>query len=112
MEAAARDVMVEVVLFCPFYRDSMWELSPLNAANNVNSLGGGLTRESVYDFGDPAVVTFMDTHVRKIVTHVTDLIVATEKGLPKQHLIAQNVSNGCRKIDNPHPAVSIVRAGG
>jgi hypothetical protein len=134
-EAAARDVMVEVVLFCPFYRDSMWELSPLNAANNVNGLGAGLTRESVYTLADPAVVAFMDTYVRKIVTevnsfdnlyfelvnepyalnlvpdefqrHVTDLIVATEKGLPKQHLIAQNISNGSRKIDNPHPAVSI-----
>ncbi len=134
-EASSRDVMVEIVLFCPFYQDSMWALSPLNPVNNVNDLGGGLTRQSVYDLGDSAVVAFMDTYVRKIVTevngfdnlyfelvnepyaldlvpdefqrHVTDLVVATEKGLPKQHLIAQNISNGSRKIDNPHPAVSI-----
>ncbi len=130
--------MVEIVLFCPFYQDSMWELSPLNPRNNVNGLGAGITRQSAYDLGwlDPAVVSFMDTYVRKIVTevngfdnlyfelvnepysfddivpdrfqrHVADLIVATEKTLPKQHLIAQNIANGSRKIDNPHPAVSI-----
>ncbi len=134
-EAARRGVIAEIVLFCPFYRDSMWQLSPLHAANNVNGLGGKLTRESVYNLDDPAAVAFMDTYVRKIVTevngfdnlyfelvnepyalnlvpdrfqrHVADLIVATEKTLPKQHLIAQNISNGSRKIDDPHPAVSI-----
>jgi hypothetical protein len=116
----------------------MWELSPLNPRNNVNGLGAGLTRESVYDLDrlDPAVVSFMDTYVRKIVTevnrfdnlyfelvnepysfndivpdrfqrHVADLIVSIEKTLPKQHLIAQNIANGTRQIVNPHPAVSI-----
>ena len=137
-EAERRGVMVEVVLFCPFYQDSMWELSPLNPQNNVNGLGAGITRQSAYDLGrlDPTVVSFMDTYVRKIVTevngfdnlyfelvnepysfddivpdrfqrHVADLIVATEQTLPKRHLIAQNIANGSRKIDNPHPAVSI-----
>jgi hypothetical protein len=137
-EAERRGVMVEIVLFCPFYQDSMWELSPLNPRNNVNGVGAGLTRQSAYDLAqlDAAVVTFMDTYVRKIVTevnhfdnlyfelvnepyslndlvparfqrHVADLIVATEKTLPKQHLIAQNIANGSRKIDDPHPAVSI-----
>ena len=137
-EADRRGVIVEIVLFCPFYQDSMWELSPLNPRNNVNGLGAGLTRQSVYDLDrlEPAVVFFMDTYVRKIVTevnrfdnvyfelvnepysfndivpdrfqhHVADLIVATEKTLPKRHLIAQNIANGSRKIENPHPAVSI-----
>ena len=71
-EAERRGVMVEIVLFCPFYQDSMWELSPLNPRNNVNGLGAGLTRQSAYDLGrlDPAVVSFMDTYVRKIVTEV------------------------------------------
>ena len=137
-ETERRGVMVEIVLFCPFYQDSMWELSPLNPRNNVNGLGAGLTRQSAYDLDRlaPAVVSFMDTYVRKIVTevngfdnvyfelvnepyslndivpgrfqrHVADLIVATEKALPKRHLIAQNIANGSRKIDKPHPAVSI-----
>ena len=71
-EAERRGVMVEIVLFCPFYQDSMWELSPLNPRNNVNGLGVGITRQSAYDLGrlDPAVVSFMDTYVRKIVTEV------------------------------------------
>jgi hypothetical protein len=139
LERAERHgVMVEIVLFCPFYQDSMWELSPLNPKNNVNGLGAGITRQSAYDLDtlEPAVVSFMDTYVRKIVTevnafdnvyfelvnepysfndivpdrfqrHVADLIVATEKTLPKQHLIAQNIANGSKTIDNPHPAVSI-----
>jgi hypothetical protein len=134
-EAARRNVIVEVVLFCPFYQDSMWQLSPLNPANNVNGLGTGLTRQTVYAMADAAVVEFMDAYVRKIVTevnsfdnvyfelmnepyasnpapdrfqrHVADLIVATEKKLPKQHLIAQNIANGSQKIEDPHPAVSI-----
>lgn len=137
-EAARRGVMVEIVLFCPFYQDSMWDLSPLHPRNNVNGLGTGLTRQSVYDLDrvEPAVVELMDTYVRKIVTevnrfdnlyfelvnepysfndivpdrfqrHVADLIVSTEKALPKQHLIAQNIANGTRRIDTPHPAVSI-----
>jgi hypothetical protein len=137
-EAARRGVMVEIVLFCPFYQDSMWELSPLNPRNNVNGLGGGLTRQTVYDLDRlaPAVVSFMDAYVRKIVTevnpfdnvyfelvnepysfndivpdrfqrHVADLIVSVEQTLPKRHLIAQNIANGTRTIEDPHPAVSI-----
>jgi hypothetical protein len=138
IEAERRGVIVEIVLFCPFYQDSMWEFSPLNPRNNVNGVGAGLTRQSVYvlDRLEPAVVSFMDTYVRKIVTevnrfdnlyfelvnepyslndivpdqfqrHVADLIVATERTLPKRHLIAQNIANGSGKIENPHPAVSI-----
>ena len=30
-EAAARGVVVEVNLFCPYYRDEMWNVAPLNA---------------------------------------------------------------------------------
>jgi hypothetical protein len=134
-EAARRGVIVEVVLFCPFYEDSMWRLSPLHPDNNVNGLGVRMTRQQVYELNDPKVVAFQDAYVRKIVTevnqfdnlyfelvnepyasnlvpdafqrHVADLIVGTEQELPKQHLIAQNIANGSKKIENPHPAVSI-----
>jgi hypothetical protein len=134
-EAARRNVIVEIVLFCPFYNDGIWRLSPLNAVNNANGLGAGLTRQTVYSMADAAVVEFMDAYVRKIVTEVNgfdnlyfelvnepyalnlvpdafqrrvaDLIVATEKTLPKQHLIAQNIANGSQRIVEPHPAVSI-----
>jgi hypothetical protein len=32
-------VVVELVLFCPLYEDSMWSVSPMNARNNVNGIG-------------------------------------------------------------------------
>ena len=35
-------------LFCPFYEDSMWKLSPMNAANNVNGVGK-VARDDVYN---------------------------------------------------------------
>jgi hypothetical protein len=38
---------------------------------------------------------------------IADVIVATEKSLPKKHLISQNVANGSKKVVNPHPAISI-----
>ncbi len=46
-QASRRGVVVELVLFCPFYKDSMWELSPMNAANNVNGVGR-CKREEAY----------------------------------------------------------------
>ena len=46
--ASARGVVVEVTLFCPFYEESMWILSPLHPANNVNGVGRGLARTNVY----------------------------------------------------------------
>ena len=134
-EAARRDVIVEVVLFCPFYEDSMWRLSPLNPANNVNGLGAGLTRQQIHELVDAGVTAFQEAYVRKVVTELNsfdniyyelvnepyarnlvpdefqrrmaDVIVETERGLPKQHLIAQGISNGSRRVENPHPAISI-----
>ena len=32
-------MIVEMNLFCPFYEESMWKISPQNAANNVNNVG-------------------------------------------------------------------------
>jgi hypothetical protein len=37
--ASKRGVVVEMSVFCPFYEDSMWNLSPMNAANNINGVG-------------------------------------------------------------------------
>ena len=46
-QAGKRGVVVEISLFCPFYEESMWSLSPLNARNNVNGVGE-CGREDVY----------------------------------------------------------------
>lgn len=46
-QAARRGVIVEMSLFCPFYEESQWKLSPQNAANNINGLGA-VARTNVY----------------------------------------------------------------
>ena len=118
--AGARDVVVEVNLFCPFYREEMWDLSPMKATNNINGIGD-VAREDVYTLdrsgGLPAVQEAM---TRKVVdelrdcdnlfyeimnepyqrdvplawqTHIVDVIRAAE-GDAAPHLISLNVANG------------------
>jgi hypothetical protein len=43
-QAGKRGVVVELVLFCTMYKDDQWNLSPMNARNNVNGVGGGKVR--------------------------------------------------------------------
>ena len=132
--AASRSVVVELTLFCPMYEDSQWQLSPMNAANNVNGLGA-VARTDVYSLDRHGGL--LDVQValtRKIVAelngfdnlffeicnepyfggvtlpwqhHIADVIVETERGLPVKHLIAQNIANNSANIVNPHSSVSI-----
>jgi hypothetical protein len=127
-------VVVEVNLFCPFYEESMWKLSPFNIANNVNGLGK-LPRTDVYTLDkNGGLLKVQDEMVRKIVAelkdfdnvyyeicnepyfggvtlpwqhHIADTIVNAEKGFSHRHLISQNVANYAARIAKPHPAVSI-----
>ena len=39
-EAGRRGIVVEYVLFCPLYEEALWDVSPMNARNNVNGVGG------------------------------------------------------------------------
>ncbi len=133
-QAGRRGVVVEMNLFCPFYSEAQWELSPQNASNNVNGIGK-VEREKVYtlDHND-GLLAVHDAMTRKIVTelneydnlyfeicnepyfggvtlewqhHIVDVIVETEHGLPNQHLISQNIANGSQRVTDPHPAISI-----
>lgn len=132
--AEQNGIIVELVLFCPFYGDSQWDLSPMNARNNVNGLGqvartnvftldqhGGLlavqeklTRklvEELNSFGNLYFEICNEPYFGGVTLewqhHIADLIVATEKRLPHRHLISRNVANGSARVENPHPAVSI-----
>ncbi|MGQ9524156.1 MAG: hypothetical protein ACUVTZ_04865 [Armatimonadota bacterium] len=132
-QADRRGVVVELVLFCPYYGESMWNLSPLNARNNVNGIGN-VPRTEVLTLKHKDLVAVQTAMVEKIVrelngfdnlyyeicnepyfggvtldwqAHIADTIVKAEASLPKKHLIAQNISNGSARIKNPHPAVSI-----
>jgi hypothetical protein len=134
-KASRCGVVVELNLFCPFYDESQWRLSPMNAANNMNQVGA-VARTNVYTLDrHGGLLAVQESMVRKIVTElngfdnvyyeicnepyfggvtlawqhqIADVIVATERRLPRQHLISQNIANGRARVEQPHPAVSIL----
>jgi hypothetical protein len=132
-EANKCGIVVELVLFCPFYKDSMWELSPMNAVNNINDIGK-MERTAVYTLNHPKLLSIQDRMVRRIVwelrdfdnvyyeicnepyfggvtiewqNHIAETITRAEATLEIKHLIAQNIANKFKKIENPNPQVSI-----
>jgi hypothetical protein len=133
-QAGERGVVVEMNLFCPFYEEAQWRLSPQNAANNINGLGQ-VARTKVYTLDrHGGLLAVQEAMVRKIVfelkdfdnlyyeicnepyfggvtlewqRHIADVIVEAERGLPQGHLISQNIANDRAKVQDPHPAVSI-----
>lgn len=132
-EAGKRGIVVELVLFCPFYEDSMWQRSPLNAANNTNGVGK-LPRTDVYALKDDAITAVQTALVRKLAAelnefdnlyyeicnepyfggvtlewqaHVAQTLADAEKGFSARHLIAQNIANGSQKIERPDKHVSL-----
>jgi hypothetical protein len=38
---------------------------------------------------------------------IADVIAETERELPRRHLISMNIANGSRRVEKPHPEVSI-----
>jgi len=133
-QASKRGVIVEMTLFCPFYDESQWKISPMNAANNVNGVGK-VPRNDVYTLDkNGGLLAVHEAMVKKIVAElsefdnlyyevcnepyfggvtmdwqrrIVDTIVAAEKLLANKHLISMNIANGAAKIERPHPAVSI-----
>jgi hypothetical protein len=131
--AAKHDIMVELVLFCTYYGDAQWNLSPLNIKNNINSIGE-IGRTDVLALKDDHLTEVQAAMVRKIVTelnnydnlfyeicnepyfagvtdewqeYISGIIKNTESSLSKQHLIAQNIANNSKKIENPDQNISI-----
>ena len=132
-EAGKHNIVVELVMFCPFYEDSMWELSPMNAANNINDIGK-MKREDVYTLQDIKLSAVQAAMAHKIVTELKDfdniyyeicnepyfcgvkpewqsyianVISKAEANLKAKHLIAQNIANKSQRITRPNPNVSI-----
>jgi hypothetical protein len=131
-EAGKRGIVVELVLFCPFYEDAMWNLSPMNVRNNVNGIGD-MPRTEAYTLRHPKLLAVQDAMVRRIVealkdfdnlyyeicnepyfggvtldwqAHIAETITTAEAGFEHQHLIAQNIANKGMKIEDPNPRVS------
>jgi hypothetical protein len=133
-EASARGIIVELVLFCPLYEESMWAVSPMHPANNVNGFPA-IRREDVLtrDKSGPllavqeavarhlvAAVAGFDnvyleicnepyaTHVPEDwQRHMTTVVADAVAKLPQPVLLSQNVSNQGRRVVDPHPAISI-----
>lgn len=133
-EAEKRNIIVELTLFCPFYGDEQWKLSPMNAANNING-GGPEDRTHVYTLDKSGeLLSVQEKLVRKLVDelkdypnlifeicnepyfggvtmewqhHMANLIQESEREFPHPHLISQNIANGSERIQDPHPGVSV-----
>ena len=133
-QASKRGVIVEMCLFCPFYDESQWKISPMNAANNVNEVGK-VQRNDVYTLDkNGGLLAVHEAMVKKIVTElnefdnlyyevcnepyfggvtmdwqhrIVDTILAAEKSLPHKHLVSMNIANGSKKVERPHPGVSV-----
>lgn len=113
LEAGRRGVIVELTLFCNWYDDNQWHLSPLYTRNNVNGIGDRDHKQvNTLQAGD--LLKYQESMVRKVVAVVNDLDnvffeVCNEPGaegdwmdrmasviwegegmLPNRHLIANN----------------------
>jgi hypothetical protein len=131
-EARARRIVVEVNLFCPYYRDDMWKVAPLNVENNVNGVGR-VARKDALTLAEPALVEVQDAFVRKMAAelgefgnlffeicnepyagsvpaewqrHIAKTLHDAEQD-GKRHLIAMNIANGSVRVTDPDPLVSI-----
>jgi len=132
-EAAKRDVIIEYVFYCPFYKDDMWHLSPMNATNNINGYSQ-VKRTEVYTLQDKKLTDMQDRLVRKVVNelkdvdnlyyeicnepyfggvteewqaHIAQTITDAEKDFPHKHLIAKNIANGSLEIQIAPEHISI-----
>jgi hypothetical protein len=115
------------------YRDELWQACPMNAANNINGIGR-CEREQVYTLNHPDLLAIQIALTEKIVNELRDFdnlyyevcnepyfggvtmawqhriaeaIVEVERDFPAKHLISMNIANGSRRVEDPHPAVSI-----
>lgn len=125
-KASDRGIVVEYVLFTSTYgtdpRISTFNMSPLNAANNINGLAS--TTGVLWDMSNTRMIAYETAFVRKAVSelnkfdnvtfelcnecyvggavspgnawhsHMAQVIVDAESVLPNRHLIARNIANG------------------
>jgi hypothetical protein len=133
-EAGKRGVVVEISLFCPFYGDSMWNLSPMKSANNINGLSE-ISSQEAYSLKHKDITRIQEEMTKKIVSelrdfdnifyeicnepyfggvtlewqkHIAAVIKETESKFASHHLVAQNINNGSERVINPDPNISIL----
>lgn len=136
--ADERGIVVEINLFCPHYvfhaSGALWKISPFHPGNNVNHMGE-IPPDEVFTLKHAAMQQYQDAMLRKIIQtvngrdnlyyeicnepycdsvtmewqhHIAEAILEEERRLPLQHLVSWNVANEFAKVNDPHPAISIL----
>eukprot|EP01121_Diplochlamys_sp_Union-15-3_P020327 TRINITY_DN790_c0_g1_i1.p1 TRINITY_DN790_c0_g1~~TRINITY_DN790_c0_g1_i1.p1 ORF type:complete len:457 (-),score=68.61 TRINITY_DN790_c0_g1_i1:40-1410(-) len=117
-------IVVNFGIFCRFYTNDLWNLSPMNEINNINGVGANLTPSQVYNLNnDKSLIDVMTQVTVKLVTelnsfdnlffevinepddyvttewmdYIVNLINKTEATLPQKHLISSNTI----RVTNP-----------
>ncbi len=134
-QAGRRGVVVELVFFCTMYDDKLWSASPMNASNNVNSVGK-VGRSEVYNAKDRDLLAAQQAVVRKLVTELNEFdnlyyevcnepyerggltpdwndkivaaVVVAEASLPRKHLIAQGIPRLAVPVRGINPHISVL----
>lgn len=133
-KASELGIVIEFTLFCSYYLDKNWKISPMNIGNNINGVGNVSVNE-VYTLRHQDLLKCQTALTEKIVRelngfdniifeicnepwadniqieweyHISDTIVLVEAGLPFKHLISWNPGIGYRAIENPNKDISII----
>ena len=130
-------IVVEFVLFCPYYHlyfgEDLWRLSPLHPLNNVNHTEDA-PAQAVLSLNNPVILSYCEKLVVRLLrelnrypnlivevcnepwnddvlmdwhAHIADLILRTEQGLPSRHLVSMDVACGHFAIGAPKPGISV-----
>jgi len=133
--AGRNKVIVEINLFCPFYEESQWLLSPFHPNNNIQGAGKGLGRTNVYTLdAHGGLLRYQERFVDRVVdelkdfdnhyfeicnepyfggvtlewqAHIAARIVRAQTGNKYRQLISQNIANDKAKVDAVLPNVAI-----
>lgn len=120
--ASKRGIVVEYVLFCVWYDDATWQLSPLKARNNINGIGRGVGKD-FFTEKEPDLMAAQAALVRKAVTELSRFdnvyfelcnepyfdgpplesawnrrMVGEVRAVAPKALIALNVANGSQRM--------------
>ena len=134
-EAGRQKVIVEVNLFCPFYEDPQWLLSPFHPTNNIQGAGQGVARTNVYTLDQHGgLLTHQERFVDRVVAelkefdnvyyeicnepyfagvtlawqaHIAQRIARAQATHAHPKLISQNIANNHAKVEAPLPHISI-----